>query len=248
MDSKNYVFAIKRTDENGNSRIENFSVPKRKISTVLEGLIYISENLDGTLSFRHSCRMEICGSCSMEINGKPRMACSTIASTLRSGVIKVAPLPHYKVIRDLVVDIDPFFEKYRAVKPYIIRDDENSLKGELLQTPEQFRIYEQYSMCIKCGLCVAACPISGSDPDYLGPAALTAALRYNLDSRDKGTAIRLAITGSECGTTECHYAGECSEVCPKDVDPSQAIQKLRRSGIPYEFKKILGRKNHARNK
>ena len=245
METENYVFLIKRDDNNGNSRFDRFNVPKKKISTVLEGLVYISENLDGTLSFRHSCRMEICGSCSMQINGKPRMACSTIAESLGTDTIRVSPLPHYPVIKDLVVDIDPFFEKYRKVKPYIIREDDKEPAVELLQTPEQFKIYEQYSMCIKCGLCLAACPISGSDGDYLGPAALAAALRFNLDSRDQGTPIRLEITGGENGTSRCHYAGECTEVCPKDVDPSKAIQLLRRSGISHELKNAFRRGKHA---
>lgn len=245
MPSDSYNFEIRRMNESGKTRIDRYSVPKKRISTVLEGLIYISENLDGTLSFRHSCRMEICGSCSMEINGKPRMACSTIAEGLGKDTIKIAPLPHYEVIRDLVVDIEPFFDKYRKVKPYIIREEEEKPEGELLQTPEQFRDYEQYSMCIKCGLCVAACPISGTDGDYLGPAALVAALRHNLDNRDQGKAQRLEIVGSEEGTIRCHLAGECTEVCPKDVDPSLAIQKLRRSGIYYEFGSFLRRKRNG---
>lgn len=246
MPSENYVFDIERNDGKGSIRHDRFQVPKKKISTVLEGLTYISENLDGTLAFRHSCRMEICGSCSMSINGKPRMACSTIADSLNSEVIRVSPLPHYEVIKDLVVDIDPFFEKYKSVKPYIIRKDEEEHNKELLQTPEQFKLYEQYSMCIKCGLCLAACPISGSDENYIGPAALAAALRYNLDSRDQGSHVRLDITGGENGTALCHYAGECSEVCPKDVDPSKAIQILRRSGIAHELKQFFRREKDAR--
>lgn len=241
MVSENYEFVIKRKTEHGVSRQDRFLVPKKKISTVLEGLVYISENLDGTLSFRHSCRMEICGSCSMEINGKPKMACSTIAGSLGKGTIKVSPLPHYEVIKDLVVDIEPFFDKYRAVKPYVIRNNEDKPSSELLQTPEQFKLYEQYSMCIKCGLCLAACPISGSDEDYLGPAALAAALRFNLDSRDGGSGIRLEITDTDEGIARCHYAGECSEVCPKDVDPSKAIQLLRRAAISHELKKVFRR-------
>lgn len=245
MTSENYTFDIERTDENGKSRHDKFQVPKKKISTVLEGLTYITDNIDGTLAFRHSCRMEICGSCSMFINGKPRMACSTIAGSLNSDVIKVSPLPHYEVIKDLVVNIDPFFDKYKSVKPYIIRDEKETPVGEMRQTPEQFQLYEQYSMCIKCGLCLAACPISGSDKDYIGPAALAAAIRYNLDSRDQGSSQRLDITGGENGTTMCHYAGECSEVCPKDVDPSKAIQLLRKSGISHELKQIFRREKHV---
>ncbi len=242
MSGENYTFEVRRTNLDGRTRIDRFEVPKSKISTVLEGLIYINENLDGTLSFRHSCRMEICGSCSMEINGKPKMSCSTIAESLKTDKIRIGPLPHYEVIKDLVVDIEPFFDKYRQVKPYIIREEPDSSTGELLQTPEQFKVYEQYSMCIKCGLCLAACPISGSDDEYLGPAALVAALRYNLDNRDQGKGERLDIVGNEHGTSRCHFAGECSEACPKDVDPSLAIQILRRQGVGHEIKSIFRRR------
>lgn len=242
MKDTDYEFIIRRTELDGKSRSDHFKVPKDKISTVLEGLTYISEYLDGTLSFRHSCRMEICGSCSMEINGKPRMACSTIAESLKSDKITVNPLPHYEIIKDLVVDIEPFFDKYKKVKPYIIREEPEKIEGELLQTPAQFKEYEQYSMCIKCGLCLAACPISGSDEDYLGPAALVAAVRHNLDNRDNGKNIRLDIVGAENGATRCHFAGECSEVCPKDVDPSLAIQILRRQGITHELKAVFRRR------
>lgn len=244
MSSDEYVFEIRRQDEQGHVRTDSYNVPKKKISTVLEGLIYINENLDGTLSFRHSCRMEICGSCSMEINGKPRMACSTIAESLKKDRIKVGPLPHYEVLKDLVVDIDPFFDKYRVVKPYLIRNHDEQIQGELYQTPAQFKVYEQFSMCIKCGLCLAACPISGSDDDYLGPAALVAALRYNLDNRDQGSAERLEIVGGENGAARCHFAGECSEACPKDVDPSLAIQKLRRAGVGHEISSIFRRRKN----
>ncbi len=242
MPSDSYEFVIRRGNHDGQSRMDHFKVPKNKISTVLEGLQYISDNLDGTLSFRHSCRMEICGSCSMEINGKPRMACSTIAESLGKDVIRVNPLPHYEIIKDLVVDIEPFFDKYKKVKPYIIRDEPEEIKGELLQTPSQFKLYEQYSMCIKCGLCLAACPISGSDEDYLGPAALAAAVRHNLDNRDMGREERLEIVGADIGASRCHFAGECSEVCPKDVDPSLAIQILRRQGISHEIKHLFRRR------
>ncbi len=237
-----YEFVVRRGNNGGETRIDRFQVPKKKISTVLEGLQYISENLDGTLSFRHSCRMEICGSCSMEINGKPRMACSTIAESLGKDVITVNPLPHYEIIKDLVVDIEPFFDKYKSVKPYIIREEPEEIKGELLQTPGQFKEYEQFSMCIKCGLCLAACPISGSDDDYIGPAALAAALRYNLDNRDMGREERLDIVGAGNGASRCHFASECTEVCPKDVDPSLAIQVLRRQGIAHEIKHLFRRR------
>lgn len=239
MSGNEYEFTIKRKDDHGKVSYSDYSVPKDRISTVFEGLLYIKENLDQTLSMRYSCTMEICGSCAVEVNGKPKMACSTIASSLKTDKIRVEPIRHFDVIKDLVVDLDSFFDKYRKGLPYIIREDDGDYSSELLQTPEQFQKYEQYSMCIKCGLCMAACPIVGTDEDYLGPASLTAVLRYNLDSRDEGGKYRLEAIGTEEGTSRCHYAGECSEVCPKGVDPSSAIQKLRWQVFKHEISGLI---------
>ncbi len=241
MTRAEYEFNVKRKDDGGRVSYSRYMVPKDRISTVLEGLIYITENLDQTLSVRYSCRMEICGSCGMEINGKPKMACSTIASKLGTDKIRVEPLKHYNVVKDLVVDIDPFFEKYREGLPYIIRSDDGNYSSELKQTPEEFKEYEKYSMCIKCGLCLDACPIAGTDPDYIGPAAMAGVLRYNLDSRDQGSKYRLEIINGEEGTSRCHFVGECSEACPKGVDPSFAIQLLRSQGLKHEMAKIFRR-------
>lgn len=240
MKNAHYLFEIWRGEGRAAGKYSRYEVPKSEISTVLEGIIYIIENLDPTVTARYACRMEICGSCSMEINGKPRMACSAIAEDLGTDTIRIAPMKHFEVVRDLVVDIEPMFDKYRKVKPYIVREDED-YSHELKQTPEEFRKYEQYSMCIKCGLCMSACPILGSNPDYLGPAPLTAALRYNLDSRDSGRKARVEIADTEDGTVRCHFAGECTEVCPKDVDPSFAIQKLRWEGVKQKISGIFRR-------
>ena len=241
MAGNDYKFEIWKGDKNSKGKIFTYSVPRDKISTVLEGITYVIENLDPTLTARYACRMEICGSCSMEINGKPRMACSTIAEDLGTSTIRVEPLKHFEVIKDLVVDIQPLFDKYKEVKPYIIREDEDS-KEKMLQTPEEFKLYEEYSMCIKCGLCMAACPILATDPDYLGPAPLAAIARYNLDSRDQGSRYRLEIAEGENGVDRCHFAGECAEVCPKDVNPSFAIQKLRWETVKADVKRAFRRK------
>lgn len=243
MQSENYSFTVKRKDDNGKISYSRFEVPKKSISTVFEGLLYIKEHIDHTLSMRYSCTMEICGSCAMQINGKPRMACSTIANSLDSDGIDVAPMKHFTVIKDLVVDLDSFFEKYRKVKPYIVREDDGVYTSEIMQTPEQFKEYEQYSMCIKCGLCMSACPIVGTDENYLGPAPLTAVMRYNLDSRDQGKRYRLEAINTEEGASRCHFAGECTEACPKDVDPSFAIQRLRWQSVKHEIGGLFRRKD-----
>ncbi len=241
MSEGEYEFRIKRQTGGGDVTYSEYSVPRKSISTVLEGLIYIKEHLDQSLALRYSCTMEICGSCSMEINGKPRMACSTIASKLRSSKITVEPIKHLPVIRDLVVDMAPFFDKYRTAKPYIIREKEGPYSAELRQTPEEFEKYEKYSMCIKCGLCLAACPTAGTDQNYIGPAALASVLRFNLDSRDQGTRYRLQVIDNEEGASRCHFAGECTEVCPKEVNPSFAIQKVRTQTLGLELRNIFRR-------
>ncbi|MCL4421311.1 MAG: succinate dehydrogenase iron-sulfur subunit [Candidatus Thermoplasmatota archaeon] len=237
-----YTVEIKRTDVDGKTRMQTFKVPKDKVSTVLETLLYIKGYLDQTLTFRYSCGMEICGSCGMEINGKPHMACSFVLDNFKGDKILIEPLKHFKILRDLAVDIDPFFDKYKAVKPYVIRNDDGNYQKELLQTPKQFDEYIDYSMCIKCGLCMAACPIEGSDENYLGPAPLTAAWRFIADNRDQGKKMRLEIVSGAEGASRCHFAGECTEVCPKGVNPSFAIQKLRSSMIGLEFQKLFGGK------
>ncbi len=244
MVRESYEFSVERTAEDGRKSMSKYSVPVDAVSTVLEGLIYVREHLDSTLAFRYSCTMEICGSCAMVINGKPRMACSTIVSSLGSSHITVAPMRGYHVIRDLVVDMEGFFNKYRAVEPYIVRQDSEPYTSELLQSPEDFRKYEQYSMCIKCGLCLSACPASSTDPDYLGPSALASVLRYNLDSRDEGGRARLMIIDTEEGLNRCHFAGECTEVCPKGVEPSFAIQILRGQALKEEFSRVFRRKRN----
>jgi fumarate reductase iron-sulfur subunit len=132
------------------------------------------------------------------------------------------------VIRDLVVAIDDFMEKLTRVKPWIIRNEEKPLsEGEYRQTPEEMDEYKQYSMCINCMLCYAACPIYGLDPKFIGPAAIALAQRYNLDSRDQGAEFRRELLSQHEGIWGCTFVGECTKVCPKEVDPAGAIQRYK---------------------
>jgi len=233
------IFRIKRgTPEKW--EYKDYEIPVTKGMTILDGLYYIKDNIDPTLSFRASCRQEICGSCAVMVNNFPKTVCSTQIEWIKKDVIKLEPLTGYKWIRDLVVDFDDFFKKHESVKPYIIRKEEH--EGQFIQTPEQLAKYKQFTLCIKCGACVAACPIAASDPFYLGPAALTAAYRFNMDSRDQGSQERLMIISDPEGCWRCHFSAECSEACPKDVDPASAIQKLKVQAAVYEFKKFFVRK------
>jgi len=202
--------------------------------TVLNALIYAKENTDHSLAIRYSCRMASCGSCGMMINRLPRLACYTQVSELPESTITLGPLQHYELIRDLVTSFDGFLDKHLSVAPFLIRRDvgeQASSTSEFAQSPEQLNEFLQFSYCIKCGLCNAACPTMTNDPGFLGPQALGQAYRYIADSRDEGALQHLKAVDSEHGIWRCHFAGSCSFVCPKGVDPALAIQKLRRLTI-----------------
>ena len=211
--------------------VKTYAVPVREGMTVLEGLHYIKDNLDSTLAWRYSCRMGICGSCGMLLNGRAGLACNTQILHIADVNLAVAPLPNFEIVRDLVPDLWTMFDKHRSIKPYIWRRDEaeiNDPAGEFYQSPKQLEGYLQFTYCIKCGCCMAACPTLATDTHYLGPMPLTAAQRYNADTRDEGLRERNALTGASAGVFRCHYAGECSRACPKGVDPARALQLLKR--------------------
>jgi succinate dehydrogenase / fumarate reductase iron-sulfur subunit len=199
--------------------------------TVLDGLWQIKERVDSTLAWRASCRMGVCGSCGMFINGRPRLGCNTQIAELGTAMVTVAPLPNFPIIRDLVPDLRPMFDHHTALSPYIIRDDTEEMErptGEFYQSSKEMEQYLQFSYCIKCACCVAACPTCATDSQYSGPMALTQAHRYSTDTRDDGFDERKRVLTGEAGPWRCHFAGECSRVCPKGVDPGKAIQLMKR--------------------
>lgn len=230
------TFRVQRFDPEKDRRpyMKEYQVPYTQGLTVLDGLYYIKEKLDGSLAFRASCRMAVCGSCGMFINGKPHLACHTQITELQSVVIEVKPLPNYTVIKDLVCDFTPLFAKHKAVKPYIIRRDAREIDNptrEFLQSPAELESYLQFSYCMKCGLCLAACPTAATDRNFVGPQALGQAYRYCADSRDDGLAERIREIDNAHGIWRCHLAGACSEACPKGVDPALGIQLLKRQVV-----------------
>jgi fumarate reductase iron-sulfur subunit len=229
-----------RPERDAEPSFQTYEVPLRKDWVVLDALNYVKDRLDGTLSFRWSCRMGVCGSCGMRVNGTPRLTCAAFLSDSLPGPIRVEPLEYFPVIRDLVVDITDFMKKLRRMKPWIVRRQDKAVaEGEYLQTPDQLDAYKQLSMCINCMLCYSACPIYGLEPSFVGPAAIALAQRYNRDSRDEGAAERLEILSQHDGMWQCTFVGECSRVCPKNVDPAGAIQQYKLEGAAHWFRTLL---------
>ena len=211
------------------AKFEEFKVPVQKWTTVLEAILFVKQSVDHSVAVRYSCRQASCGSCGMKINGKPRLACYTKISELDSDVITVEPMNNFPIIRDLAVKFDQLFTTHKKMKPFII-NEESEVKPdtkEFIQTPQDLEKFLQFSYCIKCGLCNSACPTMATDKSFIGPQGLAQAYRYTADNRDKGKDERLKIVDQSHGIWRCHFAGSCSNVCPKGVDPAMAIQLLR---------------------
>ena len=176
----------------------------------------------------------------MMVNDEPKLTCAIFLSDYLPGPIRVEPLRNFPVVRDLVIAMNDFMAKLQQVKPWLIREQEKPLsEGEYLQTPQQLDDYKQFSMCINCLICYAACPVYGLDPHFLGPAAIALAQRYNRDSRDQGSQERLDILSQHDGIWGCTFVGECTKVCPKHVDPAGAIQQYKLEATKEWFKSFL---------
>jgi len=198
--------------------------------TVLEGLFYIQEKLDPSLSFRYCCRASICGSCAMYVNGAYRLACQTNVKHLPVDEITVAPMPHLKVIKDMVVDMTDFFAKYEYIKPWLIRNSPDPEK-ELIQSPEDRKKIDMPVDCILCGCCYSSCPSTWGEENYLGPAALLKAFRFEVDSRDEANRERMPHWDNERGVYRCHTIMNCVEACPKELVPTEGIQWLKKAAV-----------------
>jgi len=209
-------------------RYQTYSVPCLEEWVVLDALNYIKDHLDPTLSYRWSCHMAVCGSCGMMVNGEPKLACKAFIHEYKEGQIKVEPMANFPIERDLVTSVEDFITKLASVKPYLIpKEDKPVSAGEFKQTPAELKKFKQYTLCINCMLCYAACPQYALVPEFLGPAAISMAHRYNQDSRDGGRDQRQEVVASDEGVWECSFVGACSEVCPKHVDPAGALQQVK---------------------
>lgn len=230
-------------------RYHRYEVPFSHDMSVLEGLQYIKDHLDGSLTFRWSCRMAVCGSCGKMVNGVPVLSCQTFLRDYYPHGLRVEPLNHFPIVRDLAVDQSEFLYKLESIKPYIIPEKpQTPADSPSVQTPRQMRDYYQYSQCINCLLCYAACPQFGLTPEFTGPAALALLHRYNADSRDHGKAERMQIVNDDRGVWGCTLVGQCSEVCPKAVDPAQAINVNKINSTMDYFLRFLAPKGLEKEK
>ena len=229
-----------RPDQEEEPTFQHYEVPYRTDWVVLDALNYIKDELDGTLSYRWSCRMGVCGSCGMMVNGEPKLTCAAFLRDYYPNPIRVEPLDYYPVIRDLVINMDDFMDKLVEVKAWLLPKEEKPLsEGEYLQTPAELAHYKPFSMCINCMLCYSACPVVGHNPDFIGPAAIALAQRYNLDSRDGGADERAEVLFSNEGIWKCTFVGDCTRVCPKNVDPAGAIQQAKVTATKDWFRSVL---------
>ncbi|MDW8006930.1 MAG: succinate dehydrogenase iron-sulfur subunit [Thermomicrobium sp.] len=204
---------------------QEYTVEVEPTDRVLDALNYIKWYHDGTLTFRRSCAHGVCGSDAMRINGRNRLACKVLIKDL-GPKITVEPLLGFRIIRDLVVDMEPFFAQYRAIMPYLINDEPPPVR-ERLQSPEERERYDDTTKCILCACCTSACPIFWTT-EWLGPAAIVNAHRFLFDSRDRATEERLAILNQKFGVWRCRTIFNCTEACPRGIQVTNAIEQVKR--------------------
>jgi succinate dehydrogenase / fumarate reductase, iron-sulfur subunit len=223
-------------DGGGNPRIDTFRLDPRSCGPmVLDALIQLKSTVDATLTFRRSCREGICGSCAMNINGLNRLACTTSLRVL-SGEIRIYPLPHMPVVKDLVPDLTNFYAQYAAVKPWLQAHTPAPPDRERLQTKEEQERIDRPAACILCACCSTACPSYWWNSErFLGPAALLAAYRWIIDSRDEAAGERLDELEDPFRLYRCHTIMNCTDVCPKDLNPARAIAEMKKLLLEREI-------------
>ncbi len=236
----NVTMAIKRfnPETDKEPHVREYSVEVKPTDRVLDALMDITQNQDGTLGYRRSCAHGVCGSDAMRINGKEKLACKTLFQDLLESesdgaTVEIEPLRHLPVQKDLMVDQGRFFEKFRSVKPYFVPRAEVPERGEYLQSPEERALFDEATKCINCAACYSACPILDKNPEFLGPQAIVAAARFVYDSRDAGLAPRLDALDTENGVWPCESHFECTRVCPRDIKITKLINLTKREIKKY---------------
>jgi len=209
-------------------RPETFEVETGPTDSVLDVMNRIKWALDGGLSFRQSCAHGVCGSCAVKINGRCALACQTLLGDLDGDQVTIEPLPHFEVLKDLIVDLTPFFERVRVVRPYLLAADDPP-EAERRQSPEDRRQVDRVIRCILCASCMGACPALDERPSFLGPAPLVQAFRQVFDSRDQERPARLAQLDDPDGAWGCVNKFECTRVCPKEIPVTKSINLIKRA-------------------
>ena len=224
------TFKIKRfnPDKDKKPHYEEYRVELEQTDRVLDGLNEIKWRQDGTLTYRRSCAHGVCGSDAMRINGRNRLACKVLIKDLPDH-LTIEPMLGFTVIKDLVVDLEPFFEKYRSIAPYLINDSPAPHDAERLQSPEDRARYDDGTKCILCAACTTSCPPFWANKEFVGPAAIVNAHRFIFDSRDEGAEERLAVLNTRNGVWRCRTVFNCTDACPRDIEITRAIEDVKRT-------------------
>ncbi|PSQ29047.1 succinate dehydrogenase [Halobacteriales archaeon SW_10_68_16] len=225
-------------EDKAEPRFDTFAVPFYKGMTVLDALIYARDHYDSSLTFRHSCQQAVCGSDAFFVNGSQRLGCKTQLADMEEPV-RVEPLPHQDVVKDLVVDMEHFYEQMHAVEPFFDADElPDGDREEQRQSPENREKVKLSTRCIWCGACTSSCNIAAGDNQYLGPAAINEAYRFAMDEREGESRKqeRLRIVEQEHGVWRCQTQFSCTEVCPKDIPLTEHIQELKRESVKNNLK------------
>lgn len=207
---------------------ETYAVEQEPNDRVLDAMNTVKWHQDGTLTYRRSCAHGVCGSDAMRVNGRNRLACKLLIQDVGS-TITLEPLLGFRVIKDLVVDMEPFFASYRAIKPFLINTDQPPAGRERLQSAEDRDRIDDTSKCIMCAACTTACPITWTNEDFLGPAAIVNAHRFIYDSRDQGGHERLSVLNEKSGVWRCRTIFNCTDACPRDIKITRAIEQVKRT-------------------
>ena len=222
------VLKVFRWSPGFRERLQRFWVPAKEGMTVLDALVDAQRRLDTTLAFRYACRVGMCGSCAMVVNGRERWACRTLLKSLKSGIVTVRPLYHFPLVRDLVVDMAPLAEQTARVGGAFVPGEGTPTFARVGRESAERRRIDPAIECIGCGMCVSACTMVANDERFPGPAALNRLYTLVADSRDAGQADRAAVMLSEDTLTRCHTQANCTDVCPMGISPTESILALRR--------------------
>ncbi|HTZ52831.1 MAG TPA: succinate dehydrogenase iron-sulfur subunit [Spirochaetia bacterium] len=228
------ILRITRSEGDGVSRDADYALEVDPTASILDALLRVKDEQDGTLSFRRSCGHGVCGSDAMRIAGVERLACKTLVrdvAAAENAVVTVAPLAHLPVQRDLMVDQERFFERYRSVSPFLVARAPAG-PAETEQTPKERAAFDDATSCILCASCWSACPVLDQDAAYLGPAALVSAARFVFDSRDAGLPPRRAVLDDPHGAWGCENHFTCTRVCPREIKVTKNINALKRALKP----------------